>query len=547
MESKQSYLTHSSRKSKKQIRSWSLALIGLTVLLSSVFCSSGYVTPESLTQTAAAPATQMAAFPTAAFATSTYTPAPTQAVQPTSLATATATFVPATAQPTPTERVFDVDQPPMLYTAQSGDTLIALSRRFNVLPEEIVSAEEIPTTGLIPVGQVLMIPVRLGSTTATTKILPDTEIVYSASMLEFNTALFIDTFGGYFSKNKLYMGAEKGNWKASEALEYFGRQNSINPRLLLALFEYQNNLVLGSPLYDDYLDYPLGYRDIRYQGFYSQLVWAIDTISEGYYGWRTGDLTSLTFTDGQTIRIAPELNAGTVAVMYFFSQLYDYQDWQAVMNPTTGFAAKYNAMFGDPWFRAQQVGPIYPSGIPSPEMALPFLNGHVWSYTGGPHGAWRAKTAYAALDFAAPAVAGSCIPALDWAVAVADGVVVRKDDGLIVVDLDGDGHEETGWVVIYLHITDDSGVREGDWIYQGDLLGHPSCEGGSSSGSHLHIARKYNGEWVAADGPLPFTLNGWVAQNGDRAYLGSLVRGDDVIIASDVSAGYSRIVNDAAY
>jgi hypothetical protein len=61
------------------------------------------------------------------------------------------------------------------------------------------------------------------------------------------------------------------------------------------------------------------------------------------------------------------------------------------------------------------------------------------------------------------------------------------------------------------------------------------------------IARKYNGEWVAADGPLPFTLNGWVAQNGDTTYKGGLVRGDDVIIASDVSAGYSKVYNDENY
>ena len=531
----------------KNHRKWSLLLICCAVILSSVFCSTGYVTPESLTQTAQAPVTQMAAFPTAAFATSTYTPAPTSEVVATQPPTATATYAVATAMPTATERVFDVDQPPMLYTAQSGDTLLALSRRFNVLPEEIVSPVDIPPKGLIPLGQVLMIPIRLGSTTSSTKVLPDTEIVYSASMLEFNTALFIDTFGGYFSKNKIYMGAEKGNWKASEALEYFGRQNSINPRLLLALFEYQNNLVLGNPIHEDYLDYPLQMRDIRIKGFFSQLVWAIDTISVGYYQWRTGELTQLTFTDGQTIRIAPELNAGTVAVMYFFSQLYDYQDWQEAMNPTSGFPAKYNAMFGDPWFRAQQIGSIYPPVVGIPDMSLPFFSGRTWTLTGGPHGGWRADGAWAAIDFAAPAEAGSCVPAVDWAIAIADGVLVRKDDGLMVIDLDGDGHEETGWVIVYLHLTDDSGVNEGDWIYKGDVLGHPSCEGGSSTGSHLHIARKYNGEWVAADGPLPFTLNGWVAHNGDKPYLGSLQRGNDIITASNVSAGYSKIFNDESY
>jgi hypothetical protein len=40
-------------------------------------------------------------------------------------------------------------------------------------------------------------------------------------------------------------------------------------------------------------------------------------------------------------------------------------------------------------------------------------------------------------------------------------------------------------------------------LAQDDRVGHPSCEGGSSSGIHIHIARKFNGEWVLADGGLP--------------------------------------------
>lgn len=544
MEKKQ-YTFTENKNSKK--RNLGLIILCATVIFSSVLCSSGYVTPESLTQIAEAPATQMAAFPTAMFATSTFTPAPTLEVTETALPTNTAVYVPATAAPTATERVFDVNQPPLLYTAQAGDTLLALSRRFNVLPEEIVSPEEISQTGLIPIGQLLMIPIRLASTTSNTKILPDTEIVYSASMLEFNTAIFIDSFSGYFSKNKLYMGAEKGSWEVSDVLDYYGLLNSINPRLLLTLFDYQNDLLLGEPKNEDYLDYPLQMRDVRYKGFFLQLMWAIDTLSEGYYGWRTGDLTTLTFTDGKTVRIAPELNAGSVAVMYFFSQVNDFAGWSQAMDPTHGFSARYNAIFGDPWFRAQQIGPIYPEHVGISVMSLPFETGRTWTYTGGPHGAWRAKGAVAALDFAAPAESGSCAPALDWAVSVEDGVLVRKDTGLYVIDLDGDGHEETGWVIVYLHLTDDSNIKVGDWVYKGDRLGHPSCEGGSSTGSHVHIARKYNGEWVAADGPLPFTLNGWIAHNGSKHYLGTLEKGNQTIIASDVSAGFSHIYNDETY
>ena len=59
------------------------------------------------------------------------------------------------------------------------------------------------------------------------------------------------------------------------------------------------------------------------------------------------------------------------------------------------------------------------------------------------------------------------------------------------------------------------------WLYQGLVLSDgrivedPSCEGGNATGTHLHIARKYNGEWVQAYGPIPFDLSGWIPFGGE--------------------------------
>jgi hypothetical protein len=47
----------------------------------------------------------------------------------------------------------------------------------------------------------------------------------------------------------------------------------------------------------------------------------------------------------------------------------------------------------------------------------------------------------------------------------------------------------------------------------------------------LHFARKYNGEWVTADGPIPFVLSGWTVYTGEKPYEGKLVKGDKVITA----------------
>ena len=57
-----------------------------------------------------------------------------------------------------------------------------------------------------------------------------------------------------------------------------------------------------------------------------------------------------------------------------------------------------------------------------------------------------------------------------------------------------------------------------------------------------HIARKYNGEWLPAAGPLPFVLSGWQVVGGTKIYEGSLVKGDKEVVASPVGPQTSIIV-----
>ena len=124
---------------------------------------------------------------------------------------------------------------------------------------------------------------------------------------------------------------------------------------------------------------------------------------------------------------------------------------------------------------------------------------------------------------------------------MADGVIDRVADGIAVLDLDGDGDERTGWVVFYLHIAEKDRIAVGTVVEQGDPIGHPSCEGGTATGTHVHIARKYNGEWIPAVGMIPFSLEGWTPIEGSTAYQGKLVRGSEEVIASMLSGTTSMI------
>jgi hypothetical protein len=128
-----------------------------------------------------------------------------------------------------------------------------------------------------------------------------------------------------------------------------------------------------------------------------------------------------------------------------------------------------------------------------------------------------------------------------WVTAAASGLVARSGNGIVVLDLDGDGREQTGWVLLYLHVSTVGRIPVGSWVETGAPLGHPSCEGGLATGTHVHLARKYNGEWIAAGGPMPFVLSGWTAEAGKVAYQGKLVRDGQVVEACTCSSAKTRI------
>jgi len=363
--------------------------------------------------------------------------------------------------------------------------------------------------------------------------------------MDFDIDSYVAEAGGYLGATYREYLVSTGWTNGAQAVQRMAIENSINPRLLLALIEYESGWVNGQPSNLAQGDYPLGYVNYNYRGLFRQMMWAVQELSNGYYGWRGGTLTELTFPDGTIIRLSPELNAGTVAIQYFFSKTRNFLEWAQVIDPNVGFPALYVQMFGDAWGRAQAVEPLFPPGLTQPPLNLPFLIGQLWNLTGGPHAAWELQGAMAALDFAPGADEGGCVPSDSWIVASAAGQVVRSTTGVVVLDLDGDGFEQTGWDLLYLHIATKDRAPLGVWLDAGGLIGHPSCEGGIATGTHLHFARKYNGEWVLADGPLPFTLSGWVAHAGKKPYEGTLTKGDKTVIARSEVSAETKIIRTA--
>jgi murein DD-endopeptidase MepM/ murein hydrolase activator NlpD len=440
----------------------------------------------------------------------------------------------------------------ILYYAQSGEWLPAIASRFGVDVSEITSPKVLSNRGFVDVGTLLIVPNRLDETiqyTPAVKFIPDSEVVFSAASAGFDIEQYVRDAGGYLATYREYLGttAWTPGYKEIERLAY---ENSINPRLLLAVLDYEAGWVRGRPESQFRTDYPMGQQDYHNLGMFGQMTWAINQLSYGYYGWRRGTVTELTFNDGKKLPIDPTLNAGTVAVMALFSRHHSLNEWLRIMDVNSGFPFFYQNMFGDPWARAESMGNFFPPGMSQPDMSLPFEPGKTWSLTGGPHNAWGAdgprgvEGPLAALDFAPENDKPGCFVTASWVLAIAPGLVVRSGNGVVVVDMDGDGSEQTGWNILYLHVAVKDRVALGQWVEQNGLIGHASCEGGQSTGTHVHIARKFNGEWMLADGPVSFVLDGWTVLAGEAPYLGKMVKDNDIVTADLYGQAWSLIARE---
>ena len=416
----------------------------------------------------------------------------------------------------------------LTYQVQPGDSLRAVALRFGMSTADLLAWNGLEATQefLLAPGATLKVTSQSQSAGRQAWLLPDSELVYSPGAKDLDVVSLVESYGGYLNE---YRERVEGEWlHGPEVVLRAAQDHSINPRLLLAILEQRGGwLTYPETPRGLALPYPIWPRDPRLQGLYLQLSWAANELSHAYYGWREGTYLALPSPeDGLAQPLAPDLNAASVAVLHLGARF----------SPGSALGAEaaarelmqsYSRLFGDPWLHEV---PLFEAGLNQPHLVLPFPAENPWVFTGGPHGAWGTQSAWAALDFA-PKWDRQRRTSKKEIVALADAVVARVALGVVVLDLDGDGHEQTGWSILYLHMVPVESIAVGSVLSVGDLIGVAAEEGGVSHGLHLHIARKYNGEWVAADGPLPIDLDGWRVRAGAESYLGVLYRGGSELLA----------------
>lgn len=465
------------------------------------------------------------------------TPEPTPTLQPTPPPIATEVPSP---QPTPTRTRHPVPvTTPTLdalrgapsraaitttYAVRAGDTLSGIAIAVGMSTEELQRINGLRNPNALRVGQELLILREIKSRAPSIKLVPDSEVVNGPSAAEFDLQAYVARQRGYLSRYIEEVAGE--TLTGAQIVGRVAEQFSVHPRILLAALEHVGGWVTQAQPDPDQLRYPLGYKRANLEGLNVQMTWAAARLNEGYYGLRLGTRDFVRLDGGDYASVGDGVNAGTAAVQNYLAAVYPLAAWAPAVEAggERAFVTTYRRLFGEPW--QYDFGPPVPPDVQQPPLALPWAQGELWFFTGGPHATWGNGTPWGALDFTTESVSG-CSTLPEWVTAMADGAIARSTKGEVAQALDPSGDERIGWSVLYLHLATDGRVQAGTRVRQGDRLGHPSCEGGLAIAAHVHVARKYNGEWITAQGDIPFVLGGWVAGEGDAQYEGTLTRGQD--------------------
>lgn len=255
---------------------------------------------------------------------------------------------PATPTPIATRPVY-APGTPVDYIVQTGDTFMSVAAHFNTTIQEVLEANpglSKNITTLTP-GTLIKVPIYYEALWGNAyQIIPDSLFVNGPAQVGFDTRAFVESQPGWLKNYSSLAGNETR--RGGDLIDYIAQEYSISPRLLLAITEYQAGALTQPVLPEEMKTYPLGYEDMYHKGFYLQMVWAANSLNNGYYGWRSGKLDTITRLNGTIENPDPWQNAATVAIQYYFSFTLPVDEYTKAIY-SEGLSKTYSELFGDPW------------------------------------------------------------------------------------------------------------------------------------------------------------------------------------------------------
>ncbi|MBD1582030.1 M23 family metallopeptidase [Pseudoalteromonas sp. S16_S37] len=263
-----------------------------------------------------------------------------------------------------------------------------------------------------------------------------------------------------------------------EVILHWAGYSSISPKLLLAMMESQSQ-ILSTPSKKN-LFMPFASLSSKV-GFDNQIKDIALSLSKRYYAYQK-------YREETKSSIQPTSNASTVALISLF------QKQNAGLNE---LLEQYERLFANDSLKLSpdtQVKPLSIEPQANFTMQLPWPSGYAW-YSGGAHSNTGSGYPYSSLDFNNGSGGwGSNTP---WVQASHGGTVTRYSSCSIRVT------HPSGYATQYYHM-DSLQYQSGDVISSGAWLGRYAnnknqalCQGGSSSGPHVHFSLLNNGRFIS--------------------------------------------------
>jgi LasA protease len=429
------------------------------------------------------------------------TPEPTQ-----SLAAPGEAPLGETATPTETPAASEAASPTLLLQSATQPELTAT-------PEAATPAPETPTPSATLPPPLLAAAAAYGG-----PLLSDGQFVYGPNVGSFDV---VDYMNSHTPQLANYAETLYGR------AEYY----SINPKVYLTLMEMAGGLVSNTAVTPEQVENPF---DLGQGGFTVQLDALSEILFAAYYlhlynfsilAAEQRDLPVLTLKDGSTFAVPGAANAGSYAAMTGLAKLFNSAGMASALdysNPAS-FVQTYERLFpgDDPLSQANHIfipGEVGAQAAPPELLQLPYPRAESWTF-GGSHsniGNDNDPVNYpmSSLDFSRGWPAWGGDTSSMWVVAAAAGVPTRISSCNVHIQ-----HSD-GWMTTYYHL--DTVQTFGATINQNERvaivansLSQALCNGGGSTGPHVHFSLKKNGAFVAINGTA---LTGWVVHSGRYSY-----------------------------
>lgn len=325
--------------------------------------------------------------------------------------------------------------------------------------------------------------------------LSDTELIYSYDeMFSFDVA-------AYLNENAPHLGSY------AESISHFAGYHAINPKILIAIMEMQSGIVSQST--SDSINEP--FRSLSDQlGFDAQL----NDIAERL-AFRLADKT--------TEPIGYSNPPATVDKNKILKELLGLRSANRASSGESSIAeltAIYATLFGPITDNSsttrdsiQDFNIESSSDLPN-SLQLPFPIGEYWSVGGSHTHTGSGSFPMSSLDMHRFGRWGDDISHL-FVTAAADGVVKVHSSCFMEIIHD------SGWSTTYYHLSNIV-VKDGERVERNDNIANYAntiqqalCNGGHSTGPHLHFSVKKDGQYIHMDGEA---LSGYEVHTGRHSY-----------------------------